>query len=153
DPTPDTDAFYTVGAKTTVGNTEPIPVSGVGLVYRLAGTGGGAQPGGWRQMLENNLKKQGFSNLRELLDDPAHSTSLVLVSALIPPGARKDELIDVQIALPEDSKTTSLKGGVLLACELYNYDTTGNLKSLATDGRPSGPSGELKLGGVWARAE
>ena len=50
-------------------------------------------------------------------------------------------------------KTTSLKGGVLLACELFNYDTTGNLKSLATDGRPSAQGGELKLGGVWARAE
>jgi hypothetical protein len=149
----DPDAFATVGAKTTPANTEPIPVSGVGLVYRLAGTGSSAAPGGWRTMLENSLKKQGFSNLRELLDDPAKSTSLVLVSALIPPGARKGELIDVQISLPEDSRTTSLKGGMLLACDLYNYDTTGNLQSIVREGKPAGPRGDLKLGSVWARAE
>lgn len=149
----DRDALATVGMKTTPSNTEPIPVSGVGLVYRLAGTGSNATTGGWRTMLENSLKKQGFSNLRELLDDPARTTSLVLVSALIPPGARKGEMIDVQISLPEDSKTSSLKGGVLLACELYNYDTTGNLQSLVREGKPSTPRGDLKLGSVWARAE
>ena len=149
----DPDAFATVGMKTTVGNTEPILVSGVGLVYRLPGTGSSAPPGGWRQMLENSLKKQGLTNLKELLDDPARTTSLVLVSGMIPPGARKGEMIDVQITVPEESKTTSLKGGTLLACELFNYDTTGNLKSMASGGGPSAPSGDLKLGNVWARAE
>ena len=153
DAAPDPDALATIGMKTSVGNTEPIPVSGVGLVYRLPGTGSNAPTGGWRQMIENNLKKQGFTNLKELLDDPARTTSLVLVSALIPPGARKGEAIDVQISLPEESKTTSLKGGVLLACELFNYDTTSNLHSVVKEGKPAGPGGELKLGNVWARAE
>ena len=67
DPT-DIDSLGTTGQKTTVGNTEGIPVSGVGLVYGLAGTGSSAPQGGWRSMLENSLKKQGFSNIKELLD-------------------------------------------------------------------------------------
>lgn len=153
DPAADLDPAATVGQKTTVGNTEGITVSGVGLVYGLPGTGGGAQPGGWRMMLENNLKKQGCSNLKELLDDPGKTTSLVLVSAVIPPGARKGELVDIQVTLPDDSKTTSLKGGKLLACDLFNSDTTGNLKSMIHEGRQAGPSGDLKLGDVWAKAE
>lgn len=152
DPAAEIDSSTTIGQKTTVGNTEPILVSGVGLVYGLPGTGSSPQPGGWRMMLENSLKKQGYSNLKELLDDPNKSTSLVLVSALIPPGARKGDPIDVQVMLPDESKTTSLKGGKLLICELYNSDTTGNLKSLVQEGRPGG-GGDLKLGDVWAKAE
>jgi hypothetical protein len=153
DPAADPDAFAAVGQKTTVGNTEPIQISGVGLVYRLApGTGSSPPPGGWRVMLENSLKKQGYTNVKELLDDPARTTSLVLVSALVPPGARKGDPIDIQITLPDESKTTSLKGGVLFHCELVNFDTTGNLKSLAHEGKPTGPSGNLALGSVWATA-
>lgn len=150
----DADAFATVGMKTMPDNMGPIAVSGVGLVYRLPpGMGSAAQPGSWRQMLEMSLKKQGFTHLKELLEDPNKTTSLVLVSAVIPPGARKGELVDVQITLPEDSRTTSLKGGVLLACDLVDYDTAGNLRSMVKDGRPSAPEGPLMLGSVWAKAE
>lgn len=150
----DTDPYATVGSKTLPDNMGPVVVSGVGLVYRLPpGSGSYAPPGSWRQMLEGSLKAQGFSHLKELLDDPNKTTSLVLVSAIIPPGARKGEAIDVQISLPEGSKTTSLKGGVLLTCELRDFDTTGNLKSVAKEGRTSAPEGGLVLGGLWAKAE
>lgn len=154
DPAADRDAFATVGMKTMPDNIEPVTVSGVGLVYRLQpGTGSSAPQGTWRQMLENNLKKQGFTNLKELLEDPARTTSLVLVSAQIPPGTRKGDPIDIKITVPEECKTTSLKGGVLYACDLVDFDTTGNLKSIAQQGRPSGPSGQLLLGNVWVKAE
>jgi hypothetical protein len=149
----DADAVVTVGLKTSVGNTEALTVSGVGLVYRLPGTGSSPPPGGWRTMLENNLKKQGFDKIKELLDDPGRTTSLVMVSALIPPGARKGDPIDVQITLPDESKTSSLKGGLLLACDLTTHDTTGNVQSVVQTGRPSGPSGQLLLGNVWAIAQ
>jgi hypothetical protein len=150
----DTDPYATVGSKTVPDNMGPIVVSGVGLVYKLPpGQGSSAPPGSWRQMLEGSLKTQGFSHLKEMLDDPNKTTSLVIVSAIIPPGARKGELIDVQISLPEESKTTSLKGGVLLTCELRDFDTTGNLKGMLRDGKPSAPEGPLILGGKWAVAE
>lgn len=151
----DLDASTTVGGKTTIGNTEPILVSGVGLVYGLPGTGSSATPGGWRQMLEDNLKKtRGLDNIKQLLDDPNKTTSLVLVSALVPAGARKGDPIDVQISLPEDSKTTSLKGGRLWLCDLYNTDTAGNIKAIARDGLPAAaPSGPLVKGDRWATAE
>lgn len=150
----DLDAATTIGSKTTIGNTESILVSGVGLVYGLPGTGSSAPPGGWRMMLEESLKRMpGMSNIKQLLDDPGKSTSLVLVSALVPPGARKGDPIDVQITLPDESKTTSLKGGRLLLCDMHNTDTTGNLKSVIHEGKSAAPSGDLRKGDRWAVAE
>lgn len=145
----------TVGAKTTVGNTEPIIASGVGLVYQLSGTGSSPPNGGWRTKLEDDLKKLKRDqpvSVKELLDSPSRTTSLVLVSALIPPGARKGEKVDVQVTLPEESKTTSLLGGVLFACDMYNSDTTGNIRSQVRGTAPTNP-GLLLLGSVWARAQ
>ncbi len=54
--------------------------------------------------------------------------------------------------MPDESKTTSLKGGTLHPCELFTSDTTGNLKSIIREGKPSAPSGDLKLGDMWAIA-
>lgn len=151
----DPDTVVTVGAKTTVSNTESLVVSGVGLVYQLAGTGSSPPPGGWRSMLEDSLKKmkrdQALS-VKELLDSPSRTTSLVLVSALIPPGARKDEPIDVQVTLPEDSRTTSLQGGLLFPCELMTSDTTGNVAAQVRGGAGGG-GGQLLRGNVWAKAQ
>src|SRR5262249_25044341 len=93
----------TIGEVTDVANAQAIPVSGVGLVVGLDGTGGGAPPGGYRDILERELLKR-IPNVKQVLSSP--NTSLVLVSALIPPGARKGDRIDVQISLPAESKTT-----------------------------------------------
>ena len=55
---PTRDTVVTIGVKTTIGNTESlVGRSGVGLVYQLPGTGSSPPPGGWRTMLEDNLKK------------------------------------------------------------------------------------------------
>ena len=123
-------------------------------MYKLAGTGSSAPTGGWRAMLENNLKKQGFNNVKELLDDPNRTTSLVVVSAVVPPGVRKGTPLDVQVGLPDESRTTSLKGGVLLTCDMVNVENSNNLRAAAADGNgppKPGPNG-LLMGSVMARA-
>ncbi len=150
----DPESVATIGSKTTVGNTESLVVSGVGLVFNLPGTGSSATPGGWRTRLENSLKKTKRDqsiNLKELLDGPTRTTSLVLVSALIPPGARKGEPIDVQVTLPDDSKTTSLQGGELFPAELITFDTTGNVSSQVHTGE-AGAGGRILDGYAWAHA-
>jgi hypothetical protein len=146
--------IVTVGAKTTVGNTEPILASGVALVSQLAGTGSSPPSGGWRSKLEEDFKKLRRDqqiNVKALLDNPERSTSLVLVTVLVPPGARKGEKIDVQVTLPEESKTTSLQGGVLFPCDLFESESTGNIRSAVRGTAPTNP-GVLLLGKVWARA-
>jgi hypothetical protein len=106
-------------------NAEPVPVAGVGLVTGLDGTGGDTPPSGYRNTLEDDLKKRGLTNVREVLASPNHA--LVLVSALMPPGARKGDPVDLQVGLPPGSKVTSLRGGVLQECLLYNYEYARNL--------------------------
>lgn len=134
----DADALATIGQKTFVGNTEPIQVSGVGLVYELHGTGSTPPPDQWRTMLEAAIRKQ-KGDPRKLLDDPSKSTSLVLVSAMIPPGARVGDKLDVGISLPPSSKTSSLKHGVLLTCDLSNSEVAANARqALTQSGVPIG---------------
>jgi hypothetical protein len=135
---PERDQTATVGSKTVVGNTDSIPVSAVGLVWGLKGTGSNPPPDGWRDQLEKALKRRKL-NPKEVLDDPNRTTSLVLVSGLIPPGARAGDKLDVVVELPRGSKTTSLQHGVLDVCDLANYELAGNVRqSLAATGLAPG---------------
>lgn len=127
----------TIGDITGISNAEPIPVSGVGLVVDLEGTGGSAPPGGFRSMLEAHLHKLKVGNVKELLS--SKDASMVLVSGMIPPGANKNDPIDVEITLPPNSTTTSLRGGYLLETSLKAYDNTRNL-----DPTYQGPSRTLE---------
>src|SRR4029077_1745687 len=67
----------TIGDVTTVGNADPIPVSGVGLVYGLEGTGGDAPAGSYRTLLEHQLQQQSIEHVRDVLASP--DASMVLV--------------------------------------------------------------------------
>jgi hypothetical protein len=155
---PDKDQFATIGMKTVIGNADPIPVSTVGLVWNLKGTGSVPQADGWRQMLENSLKKRKLAP-KELLEDPKRSTSLVMVSANILPGSRVGDRLDVDVMLPPGSKTTSLKGGILDVCELTNYELAGNARQQLTDSGvgvgkvPQAQANSLLLGNRLAVAE
>jgi Flagellar P-ring protein len=116
----------TIGKVASVENTAPVEVFGIGLVVGLDGTGGGAPPGPYRSVLEDQLPKENkIDNPKQFL--ASNTTSLVLVSARIPAGARKDDIIDVNITVPKESRTTSLRGGRLLRCHLYDYSTKKGL--------------------------
>jgi hypothetical protein len=123
----------TVRDVATVGNLGPLQVSGVGLVTGLDKTGGGCPPSLWRKMLEDDLRKKRYENVKELLN--SDETALVLVSAVILAGARKGDRIDVQVKLPQGSGATSLRGGYLQETLLMNFDTTQNL-SLSNSSNP-----------------
>jgi flagellar basal body P-ring protein FlgI len=105
---------------------DEIPVYGVGLVTHLNGTGGGAPPAGKaRDDLERDLKKKGVRNVKSTLENP--NCAMVLVRGTIPASCRKNDVIDLEISVPDQSHCTSLKGGYLLACELYNYEDAKNI--------------------------
>ena len=64
-------ATRTVGDVTSFANANSIQVCGVGLVVGLDGTGGGMPvPGGYRDMIENDLRKQGVESTKEILSNP-----------------------------------------------------------------------------------
>lgn len=149
------DAIATVGGRTEITNVEPVQIHGVGLVINLPGTGSSAPPGDFRIEMERILRSRKF-NSKELLDDPNKSTSLVLVTAIIPPGAREKDPVTVQVSLPPNSKTTSLKGGYLAISELSTYESTENIRqTLATAGvdTKNRTSSGLVKGDLWARCE
>src|SRR5262249_7391824 len=52
----------TIGECVSFSNADLVPVSGVGLVVGLEGTGGGAPPGSLRARLEDQLRKRGVEN-------------------------------------------------------------------------------------------
>lgn len=117
----------TVGDVTSVGNADPIPVATVGLVVGLDGTGGDPAPDNYRAQLEEQLTKEGVKDVKRVLADP--SNALVVVTALVPPGAAEGAPIDVEVALPpHPGKATSLRGGCLRPCVLCNYNYTKNLE-------------------------
>jgi hypothetical protein len=109
----------TVNGWAAFDGVDPQPVAGVGLVTGLANTGGDAPPGDYRTLLERDLLKRGVINVKEAL--ARKDMSMVLVSAAIPPGARKGDPVDLEVTLPPGSRTTSLQGGYLMNCSLYNF--------------------------------
>lgn len=154
----DAEQLATVGSKTEVGNIEPIPVSGVGYVHNLAGTGSIPTADGWRSSLETALRRQKF-NPRELLDDKSLKQSLVVVTAEIPPGARAGDPIDVAISLPAGSKTTSLRGGTLFPADLANAELAATAREamqsqgIAVGKTPAATDSTVLTGHRMGRAE
>lgn len=171
-------SIRTIGDVTEVGNVEALQVSGVGLVTGLDGTG--HAPQGWfRSRLEEQLRKhksladrlirdQGVSSVKALLDSP--NNALVLITAFIPPGARRGDHLDIQVTLPQGSRATSLAGGYLEQTVLKNYESTRSINPdsdrpdrlvtghtlalargrLATGtGAPGEESSELRAAQVW----
>jgi hypothetical protein len=141
---PDIKSVETIGAVTTVANASPVAISGVGLVTGLEGTGGSPPPCYFRSLLEQDLRKHQVKNIKEVLAN--RDNAMVLVSALIPAGARKGDPLDIEVVLPGNTKATSLRGGYLQLCSLMDYNTTKNLKPDTT--KPD----SLLRGHVLARA-
>jgi hypothetical protein len=103
----------------TFAGTDPVPVAGVGLVEHLDGTGSCPPADPARTALESELYRQNVRDVKGLLGSP--NVSLVRVTAVIPGGARKGDPLDVEVTLPPGSRTTSLRGGVLRECTLYDF--------------------------------
>jgi hypothetical protein len=125
---------------------DPVPVFGVSLVTGLANTGGEAPPGDERKMLEKELQRMGVINVKEVLS--RKDVSMVIVSALVPPGAHKGDPVDVKVTVPEGSKTTSLEGGYLEHCTLYNYASLDQMAPTLSNG-----SGKWASGHPWVEVE
>lgn len=125
----------TVGDVSTFGNAEPITVGGVGLVEGLAGTGSAAVADDYRKTVENELRRAKTPNVKQILN--SSDFSIVLVSAVISPGSKKGDPLDLEISLPPGSKTSSLRGGVLRRCTLYNYEMAGRVSPTYAGGSTS----------------
>lgn len=99
-------------------------VEAVALVTQLAGTGSDPPPSPMRDHL---LKEMQTHDVKQSTDTLASNrTAMVLVRGVIPPGARKGDVFDVEVIDPPRSKTESLRGGFLMQCRMRNHKVLGN---------------------------
>jgi flagellar basal body P-ring protein FlgI len=132
----------TIGDIVSVAGLSAYPVEGVGLVVGLENSGSDPLPSNERGVLLLDMQKRGIANAEEILRSP--TTALVKVRARIPPAARscksagcwcydkslkrssadalrvhKGDTFDIEVESPMRDGTTSLNGGWLLECFLF----------------------------------
>src|SRR5437762_9445 len=118
----------TIYERCDLADTDPLPLSGYGLVVGLQGTGDNSQlPNTVRTYIIKQMVKWGvgsklqappWSEMRaeEMLRDPR--VAIVRIDGYLPPGARKGDRFDVQVSALEGSNTMSLARGSLWQMEL-----------------------------------
>lgn len=94
----------------------PIAIEGIGLVTGLKGTGSDPKPSVERTILMAEMQKRGIKNANAVL--ASADTALVLVRGYLRPGIQEGDRLDVEIRVPSQSETTSLRGGWLLETHL-----------------------------------
>jgi len=127
DTPPDKDVVQTIGdVSAEFDNATDLVVSGFGLVTGLDGTGGSTPPCDARTAVVERLKRAKIENTSEIIDSP--DSAIVIVSAVIKPGVRRDELVDAVVTLPEGSRVKSLRGGMLQPTPLMTFSTQGDVR-------------------------
>jgi flagellar basal body P-ring protein FlgI len=127
-------------------NASEMVVSGFGLVTGLDGTGGSTPPCDARTVVFERLKRAKVENPSAILDSP--DSAVVIVSAIVKPGVRRDELIDVAVTLPDGSRVKSLRGGILQPTPLMTFASQGEVReNLAANGFTAQSEGNRVLKG------
>jgi hypothetical protein len=101
---------------TMVQGLQPIQVIGVGLVNGLPNTGGPANPSQFRDELLEEMKRRDIKDPNNFLE--LDNTALVRIQATIPPGARRNDPVDLVVRAPNESVVFDLNDGWLLDTRL-----------------------------------
>lgn len=114
----------TVSSETILLGFEDVIVHGYGLVVGLNGTGDRTQPAPVRAHMLMEMSRRGIgSEVYGFSTDPERvlsspDTAVVIVEAVVPPGAPKGASFDVRVHALPNHETTSLEGGTLYTTEL-----------------------------------
>ncbi|MBL6724598.1 MAG: flagellar basal body P-ring protein FlgI [Rubripirellula sp.] len=110
---------------TIIQGLSPLRIEGVGAVNALPGTGGPPDPSVFRDQLLEEMKRHDVIAPNQWLEQ--EDTALVRVLALIPPGARRGDLIDIRVLAPKESRVTDLHHGWLLDTRLREQRMLQNI--------------------------
>ena len=102
-----------------------VSVEGVAAVNGLPGTGGTVPPSPLRDQLIEEMKKHDVADPNSFLERP--ETALVRVQAIIPPGVRRGDPIDLRIISPPRTEATDLHGGWLMDTRLRQEQTLSGM--------------------------
>lgn len=109
-----------VGAMAVPFGLYPVKVEAIGLVTGLRNTGSDPKPGPQREVLISEMKARGIPAPSKVI--ASTETSLVLVRGVMRPGIQQGDHFDIEIHVPAQSDTTSLRGGYLLECRLREME-------------------------------
>lgn len=98
-----------------------VSVEGVAAINRLPGTGGTVPPSSFRDQLVEEMKKHEVPDPNRFLE--RSETALVRVQAIIPPGVRRGDPIDLRVISPPQTGATDLHGGWLMDTRLRQQQT------------------------------
>ena len=112
-------------------------INAVCLATNLDNTGSDPPQSNLRTMLLKEMSSQNVESPNRLLADP--STSLVIASGKLPPGVQKGDHFDVEVTLPMDSETTSLRGGYLLPAPMKRMEKYDRVREGNKVGTCRGP--------------
>lgn len=101
----------------------PVKTEGIGLVVGLPGTGSDPPPTPQRAALIDEMKRRGVRNPNQVLASP--TTALVVVRGYLRAGIEKGDRLDVEVRIPSQSETTSLRGGRLMPTPLKEMAVVG----------------------------
>jgi flagellar basal body P-ring protein FlgI len=102
----------------------PVRVEGVGMIWGLKGTGSDPSPSPQRAVLLDEMQIRGVTEPNKLL--ASGNASLVLIQGILRPGIQKGDHFDIEVRVPGNSETTSLRGGYLLETRLTEMAVLGN---------------------------
>ena len=113
-----------VGAATVPHGLTYLAIEGVAAINGLPGTGGPVAPSIYRDDLIDEMKKNDVADPQGFLEQP--ETAVVRVQAIIPPGARRGDALDIRIVSPPQTSATDLHGGWLMDTRLRQQQRLGN---------------------------
>lgn len=138
EPSHDWDKVRTVGDLTVPGGMNNAQIKGVTLITGLHGTGSDPPPSQARDLLLNEMRILQVDQPQQWLASP--HTALVMLEAIIPPGAREGDTIDVTVIAPPETDTTSLENGYSPSTRLSEMAVLGGRARRGNDiAMASGP--------------
>ncbi|MGA2062227.1 MAG: flagellar basal body P-ring protein FlgI [Thermoguttaceae bacterium] len=90
----------------------PVRIEAIGMVWGLKGTGSDPAPSSERSVLLDEMQTRGVTEPNTIL--ASGNASLVKVQGVLRPGIQKGDNFDIEVRVPGQSETTSLRGGYLL---------------------------------------
>jgi flagellar basal body P-ring protein FlgI len=100
-----------------------VKVEAVSLVTGLSGTGSDPPPTPQRAALLAEMNRREVAHPNEVL--ASGNTSMVLVRAFLRPGIQEGDRFDVEVRVPSQSETTSIRDGWLLSTRLTELAVLG----------------------------
>ncbi|MCE5268963.1 MAG: flagellar basal body P-ring protein FlgI [Planctomycetaceae bacterium] len=102
----------------------PVRVEAIGLITGLRGTGSDPSPSPQRAALVEEMQIRGIANPDTVL--ASGDVSLVMMQGYLRPGIQKGDRFDIELRVPSQSDTKSLRGGFLLETRLKEMRVVEN---------------------------